>query len=225
MAMVLRDSRGAKEQFRWTHHVRWTAEIANQARAAIGMCIEGLQYTNMLSEKLAKVTINDDDWVEYMTKLMDGKENVFNERGVLQPTCEEIWTAMTTSPGHDLKSADGTMWGAVNGVTHWVDHVRGKTDDGRSAGGAVRRRQPAQVGAAPWPWPWKWRVSPNRGTYARNWTKLRRVEYMAKFGRKYRRRLTARLMDQLDRCRDDEARLLLLLGCGTLRRKTYERAY
>lgn len=35
------------------------------------------------------------------------------------------------SPGAKLSTADGTAWGAVNAVTHYVDHVHGKDDDKR----------------------------------------------------------------------------------------------
>ncbi len=42
-----------------------------------------------------------------------------------------ILESILTSPGSELESARGTWWGAVNGVTHAVDHVIGRTDDSR----------------------------------------------------------------------------------------------
>ena len=42
-----------------------------------------------------------------------------------------ILEAIIDSPGAEMKSARGTWWGAVNGVTYAVDHQMGKTDDGR----------------------------------------------------------------------------------------------
>jgi phage/plasmid-like protein (TIGR03299 family) len=44
--------------------------------------------------------------------------------------------AFLTGPGSHLPSAAGTAWGAVNAVTHWVDHVaatRDTTQDGADA--------------------------------------------------------------------------------------------
>lgn len=43
----------------------------------------------------------------------------------------QILESILTSPGADLPSARGTWWGALNGVTHAVDHVIGRNDDTR----------------------------------------------------------------------------------------------
>jgi phage/plasmid-like protein (TIGR03299 family) len=42
-----------------------------------------------------------------------------------------ILESILTSPGSDLESARGTWWGALNGVTHAVDHVLGNSDETR----------------------------------------------------------------------------------------------
>lgn len=42
-----------------------------------------------------------------------------------------ILDSIIESPGSALPSAAGTWWGVLNGVTHYVDHVAGKTDDTR----------------------------------------------------------------------------------------------
>jgi hypothetical protein len=39
-----------------------------------------------------------------------------------------ILDSITNSPGADLKSANGTWWGALNGVTYAVDHLVGRED-------------------------------------------------------------------------------------------------
>ena len=45
---------------------------------------------------------------------------------------EVIQESTIASPGSELESARGTLWGAVNGVTHYVDHVaRARTDSNR----------------------------------------------------------------------------------------------
>jgi phage/plasmid-like protein (TIGR03299 family) len=43
----------------------------------------------------------------------------------------KILDAIIDSPGSELPSAAGTWWGVLNGVTYYVDHVAGKTDDTR----------------------------------------------------------------------------------------------
>ena len=42
-----------------------------------------------------------------------------------------ILESILTSPGSDMPSARGTWWGALNGVTHAVDHVLGNNADTR----------------------------------------------------------------------------------------------
>lgn len=47
---------------------------------------------------------------------------------------KSILEAMLTSPGSDLPTAKDTLWGAVNGVTYYVDHERGRSQDNRLSG-------------------------------------------------------------------------------------------
>lgn len=45
---------------------------------------------------------------------------------------QKIWDFVRTSPGANLRSADGTAWGLVNGVTYYYDHERNtRTADSR----------------------------------------------------------------------------------------------
>jgi phage/plasmid-like protein (TIGR03299 family) len=45
-----------------------------------------------------------------------------------------ILEAIVNSPGSDLATAKDTLWGAVNGVTYFVDHERGRSQDTRLSG-------------------------------------------------------------------------------------------
>jgi phage/plasmid-like protein (TIGR03299 family) len=45
---------------------------------------------------------------------------------------QKVWDAVRTAPGSNLRSADGTAWGLVNGATYYYDHVRRtRSDDAR----------------------------------------------------------------------------------------------
>jgi hypothetical protein len=46
---------------------------------------------------------------------------------------DSIMEAIQTSPGADLPTAVGTLWGAFNGVTYYADHVYGRSQDTRLA--------------------------------------------------------------------------------------------
>lgn len=49
----------------------------------------------------------------------------------LNRTGKLVLDAISNSPGADLDSANGTWWGALNGVTYAIDHKIGRTDDSR----------------------------------------------------------------------------------------------
>ena len=50
-------------------------------------------------------------------------------------TAEQVYSAIETSPGAELKSAEGTWWGALNGVTYVMDHTKRESE--RVKGGAL----------------------------------------------------------------------------------------
>jgi phage/plasmid-like protein (TIGR03299 family) len=130
ISRALVDRAGSRTQFRMSHMRKWTPEVAEEAKRTMGMAIEALVYTNALSEKLAKATLDDKGWMDFMDLLL-GAENVKDAKGVLKPTANAIWTATQSSPGAELVSAKGTLFGAVNGVTYFADHVRGASAESR----------------------------------------------------------------------------------------------
>ncbi len=146
-----------KAQFKMKHSTKWTPEKAAEAKVSMGLVVEQMQELNAVSEKLAKVSIDDADWLEFMAQLI-GKENVLKASGTemtgadvlywnefvndvkhgkavqgtdLTRMAREIQTATVDSPGAALATANGTLWGAVNGVTYYADHMRGRTQDNR----------------------------------------------------------------------------------------------
>lgn len=83
-------------------------------------------------------------------KLEDAKVSEFFDRVLgrklpqpLNPKAEREHTAMMSlyrsAPGQDVDTAKGTLWGAVNAVTYYADHVR--------AGGVTERLDSAWFGA------------------------------------------------------------------------------
>jgi phage/plasmid-like protein (TIGR03299 family) len=121
------------QAFAMKHSKKWTNETKEEARKQLGLALEQVQMMNTAAVELSKVSISQSDWLDFMTKLM-GAENVVDPKTAeLTRTAEDIRLATMTSPGSNLKSAKGTLWGAVNGVTYWTDHQRGRTQDARLA--------------------------------------------------------------------------------------------
>lgn len=117
--------------FRMKHTRKFGEADKAEARRIMGMAVENVQATNEAAAQLAKVTIDHDGWMEFMSKLM-GESLLDPKTAELSRTAQAIQDATYTSPGSNLASARGTLWGAVNGVTWYADHAaRSRSDSNR----------------------------------------------------------------------------------------------
>lgn len=63
----------------------------------------------------------------------------------------EVETCVVSSPGSGLPSAAGTAWGALNGVTHYVDHkARARSQDNRLASAWFGKGDAVKTSAMSW---------------------------------------------------------------------------
>lgn len=149
--------------FTMKHSRKWTSTVADEAKKVMGMAIESVTRMNETAQRLAKVSIDDKGRMEFVKRLIGGEsilEQVMSNtndptalKGSLldavvqghQDAKEDepsdvnrvgkaVLAAMLNSPGSQLPTAKDTMWGAVNGVTYYVDHERGRTQDSRLGG-------------------------------------------------------------------------------------------
>jgi phage/plasmid-like protein (TIGR03299 family) len=160
-ANTLRAALNGGVTFAMKHSKAWTQATATQAREALGVAVEECQAVNALSQSLSRVSIDQRGRIEFLTRVMGG-ENILdmavNNTETIQDSgaslldamianhvepiqVEEKLTrvgkavleAMMTSPGNELASRKDTLWGAVNGITYYADHQRGRTQDNRLA--------------------------------------------------------------------------------------------
>lgn len=118
-------ARDAVHTFRLSHRSKFDQRMKDEARKVMGLAIEQVSKANELAAELAKVTIDQSGWMDFMTKLMGSSEAVIDPATAeLTRVAEDIREATISSPGSGLATAKGTMWGAVNGVTYFVDHVK-----------------------------------------------------------------------------------------------------
>jgi phage/plasmid-like protein (TIGR03299 family) len=118
--------------FKVKHSTKWTEAKAAEAKAALGMAMEQVQAINKAAETLSNVKIDHSDWLNFMNRLMGSEELVIDKQTAqLTKVAADIQEATIMSPGSNLESAKGTLWGAVNGVTYYADHKRGRTQDTR----------------------------------------------------------------------------------------------
>lgn len=155
LSMALR----GKAEFGMKHSTKWTPERAEEAKVALGISLEQVQRINEISDNLAKVTLDSKGQIEFVSLLQDGKMLLKDDSASLDAIVEanqvgggsildnviaatdaeakfnrvgrSILEAILDSPGSNLPSAKNTLWGAVNGVTYYADHVAGRTQDTR----------------------------------------------------------------------------------------------
>tara|TARA_R110000796_G_scaffold63798_1_gene147567 strand:+ start:549 stop:1577 length:1029 start_codon:yes stop_codon:yes gene_type:complete len=121
------------QKFRVLHLQMFDEEIMNAAEEALGLSDNQMktftEQANFLSTKKA----TDAQVANYVAELF--QPNVLLERGKatnqfdlpplrdeLKHSAQSVLEAIETSPGAGLQSARGTWWGALNGVTYFVDH-------------------------------------------------------------------------------------------------------
>lgn len=122
--------------FKVPHMQMFDAEIQLAAEQALGISGEQIQrfkeQAEFLASKPAK-TFDVDKWIAELLQpnlLIERAKS--NNPDALPPLHEQfartataVREAIETSPGADLKSARGTWWGALNGLTYVVDHKKG----------------------------------------------------------------------------------------------------
>lgn len=118
-------------QFSMKHTRKFGDADKAEARRIMGIAVENTDYLNEVANQLARVTLDHDGWMEFMGRLL-GEDNLLDKDANLAKVPQAIADATMSSPGSGLASARGTMWGAVNGVTYYVDHVaRARSDSNR----------------------------------------------------------------------------------------------
>jgi phage/plasmid-like protein (TIGR03299 family) len=120
-----------KAPFKLKHSAKFTDAEKERCRVMMADEIGNVIRANENAAALANVTIDESAWLDFMCKLM-GDTNVISVKdGTLTKVAREIKDDTILSPGANLESARGTLWGAVNGVTYYADHRRGRTADSR----------------------------------------------------------------------------------------------
>lgn len=119
--------------FKLKHSAKFTEARKEEARVMMGMASQQVAKTNAAAEALSHVNIDHSDWLDFMGKLLGPDAVLDTKNATLSRMASDIQDATLTSPGSTLTSAKGTLWGAVNGVTFYTDHMRGRTQDTRLA--------------------------------------------------------------------------------------------
>lgn len=125
--------RAGDSRFSMPHSMEFNEEARKAAEMALGLSQQQMDEfedaARLLAKKMAKpkaVELYFNEVLEFdpteAVKLKDG--------GIREPKMlVGFRDALVSAPGHDLKTAEGTWWGALNAVTATVDHATGRVRD------------------------------------------------------------------------------------------------
>lgn len=105
------------EEFRMVHRHKFDASMKSRAKETLGLARESLDKFAKDASRLKKIKMSEKR-VEEMVK------GVFGE---VDRVVAKVMDCYKNAPGADV----GTAWGALNGVTYYVDHVASRTADKR----------------------------------------------------------------------------------------------
>lgn len=140
LSMALGSSlKGQANAFRMPHTTEFNEDIKKKAEVALGLATDQMDEFKQAAEALSQAKAKDDEVREYFFKVLKLDEDEFqdaNEKGKKNKDkkkepqlVKKFQAALEYSPGHDLRTANGTWWGALNAVTYVADHQLGRTPD------------------------------------------------------------------------------------------------
>ncbi len=143
MRMALSNKRG--RSFSIGHSTELTADVIKSAKQQIGLAVEATEKYGEIAEKMAATHVTTRDRMEYVAKLVQPSLlaqvtenttsllNTIVEKQIGQKDFDrkgrDILLSIAEGPGADMESSRDTVWGLLNGVTNFVDHVSGRSRD------------------------------------------------------------------------------------------------
>lgn len=124
--------KGGKHAYRLPHVKEFNGDVQEQAKIALGLATDQFKEFGEAARLLSKKVITEADRTEYFKRVFRLDAASLEERGKEDGdfrVIKQLEDAAVNSPGADLKTAEGTLWGAFNAVTFQVDHMAGRSRD------------------------------------------------------------------------------------------------
>ena len=155
LTAALRNNQNQENTFRMSHDRSFDNQIKKDAAEKVGLAMKALDVFKDQAEFLSKKRASDQKVVEFFARLVnadlyqsleESSEDGTVSRADLGRTTNRLLDILHTQPGADLKTSEGTWWGAFNAVTYYYDHVAGTDQDKRLTSAwfgsaAARKRQ------------------------------------------------------------------------------------
>lgn len=121
--------------FKMTHYREFDDAAIEEARNMVGLARDKFGKFAKLANQLKKIGIDREVALNIITPIyapkIEAKDMIgdFDKRAT--PTIKKLMESLHNAPGAE----PGTAWGLLNAVTHYEDHVSGRSPDARQASG------------------------------------------------------------------------------------------
>jgi phage/plasmid-like protein (TIGR03299 family) len=126
---------GKSGAFRIPHSMTFDDDMKKKAEEALGISKQQLTEFEQVATLLSKKKVKSAEVDKYFYKVLRLKEKDLKAIESGEKQVPLLYTrlkhAFETSPGSDMATAKGTVWGLFNAVTYAADHVLGSTPDHR----------------------------------------------------------------------------------------------
>lgn len=119
---------------------------ADRVKRELGVVHEAWAEFARNVEVLASRKVTQKEAVQWLVKTFgDADKPVDEQDEAAARFMQKIWDCVRNSPGANLRSANGTAWGLVNGATYYYDHMRStrsldaRFDRGQFGDGAAKK--------------------------------------------------------------------------------------
>lgn len=139
LTMALQDGGAA---FRMPHIRDFDMDVRSAAEEALGLSARRVEEFKEQAEFLASKPFKTESIMNYIAELYQpalliekakaANDSEFVMQEKFNRTADMVLSSIDLSPGATLKSAKGTWWGALNGVTYIEDHHRRSNAEGNS---------------------------------------------------------------------------------------------
>ena len=133
---------GEGTALRMPHVKEFDADVRAAAEEALGLSSQAIADFKEKADFLASRQFKQESVLNYIAELyqpqilVDKAKSITDEEFVMQEkfnaTATQVLQNIDLSPGATMKSAKGTWWGALNGVTYLEDHQRRATAVGNA---------------------------------------------------------------------------------------------
>lgn len=116
--------------------------IPDQVKAHLGIGKVLFKDFKDQAQEMAKVKLKDKEAMEFIVKVMNDTDKVdLDNIKSPRPIKQVFELYQGQGMGSNLRSANGTLWGAVNAVTEFLDHHKGYNSENRVASSFTGQNQ------------------------------------------------------------------------------------